>query len=269
MTIETLRDSIQAETGHHSSAQHLYHNGHLIGENSKTLADLQIGDGEMLALHIRDMRGSTTVAGPAARQPRAPRSSSQQAPQDPEMVRLQILGNPGMRNELARTQPEMAAALDDPARFAQVYTQEVERESRARAERYRQIQELNSDPFNVENQQKIAEMIRQERVMENLQNAMEHNPEGITCSNVARFLISRQNTDHGSSFRIRAHALYRSRSEWTQIQGAGRLRGSGNHHEPRMRRGMRNHALGRQTLFRRGERCWNRQHHWPRALGPG
>ncbi|KAM7196394.1 hypothetical protein V8F20_007053 [Naviculisporaceae sp. PSN 640] len=106
MTIETLRNSIQVETGHDSSAQHLYHNGHLISENSKTLADLQIGDGEMLALHIREMRGSTTEAGPATRQPGQPRARNN-TQQDPEMVRLQILGNPGMRNELARTQPQM------------------------------------------------------------------------------------------------------------------------------------------------------------------
>lgn len=175
MTIETLRSSIQAETGHHTSAQHIYHNGNLISDNSKTLADLNIGDGEMLALHIREMRGSTTDVGPA---PREERASRQNARQDPEMVRLQILGNPVMRAELARSQPEMAAAVDDAARFAQVYTRELDKEARVRADRVRVIQELNADPFNPENQERIAEMIRQERVMENLQNAMEHNPEG-------------------------------------------------------------------------------------------
>lgn len=177
MTIDTLRSSVQVETGFEPLSQHLYHNGQLITDNSKTLAELQIGDGEMLALHVREMRGSTGIpagsGGSAQQRPRAPGTE-----QDPELIRLQILGDPNLRNELQRQRPELAAALEDPRRFAQIFAQSYDRERRERAERHHQIQMLNADPFNPEAQARIEEIIRQERVMENLQNAMEHNPEG-------------------------------------------------------------------------------------------
>lgn len=86
-----------------------------------------------------------------------------------------------MRAEIARQQPDVAAALEDPARFAEMINQSAERERRERMERQMQIERLNADPFDVEAQARIEEMIRQERVMENLQNAMEHNPEGSSA----------------------------------------------------------------------------------------
>lgn len=174
MTLETLRSSIHAETRIEPNAQHLYHNGQLISDNSKTMEQLQIADGEMLALHVRDMRGSTGVPATREQQPR--RAPTEQ---DPELVRLQLLGSPPeYREELRRTQPQLAQALDDPARFASAFRDVYDRERRERADRQRQIAALNADPFDIEAQAKIAEIIRQEQVMENLQNAMEHNPEG-------------------------------------------------------------------------------------------
>ncbi|KXX77353.1 DNA damage-inducible protein 1 [Madurella mycetomatis] len=181
MTIETLRSSIQVETGHHPSAQHLYHNGQLVNDNSKTLSELGITHGDMLALHVREMRGSTALAasGRSPQQapppPRGGRPSGME--QDPEVIRLQVLGDPNLRAELRRARPELAAALEDPQGFAQLLYESHDRERRERAERHRQIQLLNADPFDPEAQAKIEEIIRQERVMENLQSAMEHNPE--------------------------------------------------------------------------------------------
>lgn len=49
-------------------------------------------------------------------------------------------------------------------------------------ERERQMELLDRDPFNIEAQQKIEEIIRQENVMKNLEYAHEHNPEGAYIS---------------------------------------------------------------------------------------
>jgi DNA damage-inducible protein 1 len=179
MTLETLRDSIQKEIKIHPTSQHLYHNGHLLTDNAKTMEQLQIGNGEMLALHVREMRGHTSSGG-SERESQAERRRAAPMEQDPELIRLQILGDPRLRQEAARQQPELAAALDNPQRFAELFNSAYDRERRERVERQRQIAQLNSDPFDIEAQAKIEEMIRQERVMENLQNAMEHNPEGTS-----------------------------------------------------------------------------------------
>lgn len=186
MTIETLRSSIQAETRHPPIAQHLYHNGQLVNDNAKTLTELGITDGDMLALHVRDMRAGAAIPSSSRSEDQsgarggARQQSASAALQDPEVIRLQLLGDPNLRGELSRSRPDLVAALEDPQRFARLYADSVDRERRERAERHRQIQLLNADPFDPAAQARIEEIIRQERVMENLQNAMEHNPEGNT-----------------------------------------------------------------------------------------
>ena len=177
MTVSTLRDSISREKQIPPEDQHIYHNGQLIADDFKTMEQLAISDGELLALHVRDMRGTTGV--PETRRPQAPQRGMRA---DPEMMRLQLLASPSTRAELQRTNPELAAALDDSERFAQLIRGNDEREQRARYERQQRIQRLNDDPFDEEKQKMIEEMIRQERVMENLQSAVEHNPEGRLCS---------------------------------------------------------------------------------------
>ena len=47
--------------------------------------------------------------------------------------------------------------------------------------RQREHARLNEDPFNIEAQAKIEEMIRQQQVEENLQNTLDYNPEGRYC----------------------------------------------------------------------------------------
>ncbi|KUJ06267.1 uncharacterized protein LY89DRAFT_414249 [Mollisia scopiformis] len=177
-TVSTLKQSVQAESRIPATSQHLYHNGQLLNDDAKTMEQLQIGDGEMLALHVRDMVGSTGVAAgqhraqPARQQPRSGQEN------DPETIRLQLLGNPQWRQQVMGTRPELGAAVENPERFAQIYRQMQEQEREEHARRQQAISDLNSDPFDADAQRRIEEMIREERVQENLQNAIEHNPEG-------------------------------------------------------------------------------------------
>lgn len=175
MTLADLRSSIEAE-GIPAPSQNIYHNGQLITDNSKTLEQLNISDGDMLALHVRDMRGNTGVA-PVHREPQ--RRPAPALAQDPELIRLQVLGDARLRGELERANPHLAAALENPQRFAEIFRQSADQQEAARLARMREIEALNRDEFNPESQAKIEDMIRQQGVMENLQNAMEYNPESF------------------------------------------------------------------------------------------
>lgn len=134
----------------------------------------------MLALHVRDTVGSTGVptqqSQPVRQQPsQQPRGGQNNS--DPETIRLQLLGNPEMRQQAISHRPELAAVIENPERFAQALRQMQEQEREEQNRRRQHIADLNADPFDIDAQMRIAEMIREERVQENLQNAIEHNPE--------------------------------------------------------------------------------------------
>ncbi|KAI9779244.1 MAG: DNA damage-inducible protein 1 [Geoglossum umbratile] len=197
MNVAGLKGVIEDETTYPITSQHLYHNGQLLTDDSRTLQELGIGEGEMLAMHVRDMVGETGVpptsrglAGSApGRGASSQRSRGQGASSstrtlgggsgpDPEMIRLQILGDPRSLTQIRNQYPDLAAAVDNSEQFRRVFQSMERQQAEAERNRQREISMLNDD-VNPENQAKIEELIRQEAVMENLQNALEHNPEGM------------------------------------------------------------------------------------------
>ncbi|OLL24326.1 DNA damage-inducible protein 1 [Neolecta irregularis DAH-3] len=96
---------------------------------------------------------------------------------DAETIRLQILAQPDLLAQLQLSQPELAdAALNDPPRFILLIESLQER---ARADRNRESSILEQDPLNSQTQIRIEQAIRQDQIMENLQNAMEYHPESF------------------------------------------------------------------------------------------
>jgi DNA damage-inducible protein 1 len=172
---------VQAEVGIPSTSQHLYYNGNLLLDDTKSLEQLNIGDGDIMSLHIRSLARSGHAEGatrPEHASMRPPHAQAATGEQDPELMRLQLLGDPRAQEVLRSRQPELAAAIDNPLRFGQLYRQLIDRDRQERIQRSQQIAQLNADPFDIEAQMRIEEMIRQEAVQENLQSAIEHNPEG-------------------------------------------------------------------------------------------
>jgi DNA damage-inducible protein 1 len=115
-----------------------------------------------------------------ARQPAQPRPDPSVAGQspDPEGVRQQLLTNIQAQAQLRQSDPELADAANDANRWRETFTMRQEQAQNAEREHHNQIALLNEDPFNVDAQRKIEELIRQDRVVENLEKAYNENPEG-------------------------------------------------------------------------------------------
>jgi len=108
---------------------------------------------------------------------------------DPEGVRQQLLLNPQAQADLRNRDPELADAVNDANRWRETFTMRQQQSQNAERERQNQIQLLNEDPFNVDAQRKIEELIRQDRVVENLEKAYNENPEGMMATSNIEFLM--------------------------------------------------------------------------------
>lgn len=99
---------------------------------------------------------------------------------DPEILRLRLLSRPQFLEIIRETHPELAeAAIHDPERFKRIVQSVYFDKNYLEIQRQKEIAALNADPLNVEAQARIEEIIRQEAVMENLENAMEYHPESF------------------------------------------------------------------------------------------
>lgn len=176
LTIADLKGFVSAETNLPQSIQQFFLNNVPLQPDSKTLEDAGLKDGDMLAMLTReaDQSSSMNVENSS---PQATRGSGRSY-EDIESTRLSILGNAGAMAQVRAQRPALAEAINDSARFRQIWLEMMREDSDRERDRAEQMRLLNEDPFNVDAQRKIEEIIRQESVQQNLQHAYEHNPEG-------------------------------------------------------------------------------------------
>lgn len=176
MTLDNVKMFVEDEIQVRPAAQFFLHNQQPVTNTSQALSTLGIVEGDVLSLIIRS--NPQPASGP--QQPSNTRRQAQQiARSDPETLRLQILGDQQALATIRARDPEMAESVHHPQNFARLWTQRQQQIQTQQAEKERMLELLDSDPYNMEAQEKIEEIIRQERVMENMQKAMEDNPESF------------------------------------------------------------------------------------------
>ncbi|KAG6854471.1 hypothetical protein C0991_006550 [Blastosporella zonata] len=165
MELENVMALLEAESGIPIAEQSISFENKELNDPKRTMQELGLSGDKVMLLLRRKV--TNPVGGQAVQQ-------------DAEMMRLQILGDPSLMNQLREAQPEIAdAAQNNPQRFAELLRHTQERQYQAELDQQREIARLNADPYDLEAQHKIEEAIRQQGVLENLQHALEYSPENF------------------------------------------------------------------------------------------
>jgi DNA damage-inducible protein 1 len=174
LTVGDLKAFIQAETGVDPESQHLYFNNRPMRDNNQKIEAAGIKDGDMIAMVLRNNQAQPQQNSQGFQDRRAPNAEAQRI----EGIRHRLVQSPQAMAQLRAQQPAMASVVHDPERFRAVWQEMENHDRQLEGERRDEIDLLNGDFMNVDNQKKIEEMIRQQQVMENLQFAYTHSPEG-------------------------------------------------------------------------------------------
>ncbi|CAD0056696.1 unnamed protein product [Aureobasidium pullulans] len=156
-TLADLKKQVHDGTGFPIPSIQFFLNGAPVVGETNTLEQAGIKNGEMLYMLVRDQNNMPRQQArpPQAQPPQQGRFSNDQI----ETLRLQLLGNPQAMQQVSQERPELAAAASDPARFRELYVSSIQQAESRERERREQMQLLNDDPFNIEAQQKIEEII--------------------------------------------------------------------------------------------------------------
>lgn len=166
-----MKGLVEAEIRVPPTSQTLMHNDQPLSDNGKTLRQLNINHGDILALVVRTQRQQQNPQRQTAQ-------AGSQIP-DAERVRLHMLGDATLMERMRQERPELAAAASDPARFEVAWREEQRRAREIQQEQERKQRLLEEDPFNVEAQMEIERLIREQQIARNLETAMEENPESF------------------------------------------------------------------------------------------
>jgi len=179
MELGDMMALLEAESGIPTSQQAIFLGAKHLNNPKATLQSYGIKDDDMLML--RDTQAPSTSRGLSSSSVSQQQSSSAGDVNSPaEIARGQLLANADLMQQLREAEPEIAeAAMNNPAKFRELYNARGDRYRRMQEEKRQMEQLVMADPFDIDAQRKIEEAIRQERVLENMEHAMEFSPESF------------------------------------------------------------------------------------------
>lgn len=139
-------------------------------DDSHTLQQAGVADGDMVQAIPQSMLSQN--------QPSLPRSSAAEpnttrVRERVESIRQQILNNPQARADIVARYPQIASTLNDPTRFRIAWVELIDKSN---ADAAAEDARLN-DVLNEENQAKIYERIRMDKIEKDHESVMEQHPE--------------------------------------------------------------------------------------------
>ena len=173
MEVATLRSMIEGETNIPANRQLIYYGNKVLNDNTQTLESVGVSNQDMLQVHEYISEAQAQAARVLSSQQAGTRPRD-----DAETLRSSALRDPSIMQQLQQHRPELAAAVQSPQRFGEVWNGLLRRQNEAESQKERNMQHLNNGPIEQDIQKKVEEMIREHQVMDNLQDAIEFMPEG-------------------------------------------------------------------------------------------
>lgn len=170
--VENVKALLEVETGVALPNQRLLHNSRDV-PNSATLRSVGIVEGDLLIMDVS-----------SAQAPPAPGNFSLNpdgSAVDPQALQQHIRNQPNIISQLLATNPELAQAIlgDDVDTLQHLLRQQHRQKLELQRRQQEEISLLNADPFDLDAQRRIEEVIKQKNIDENWEAALEHNPEAF------------------------------------------------------------------------------------------
>lgn len=176
LSLEEFKTYIEAETGVRPLQQILEHESISLQYGNESLGNLGLSDDDVIVLHTKPENTQNTLT--------VQNSTAQLGSMDYEHLRQQALAHPEIRAQL---NPAALAAIRNPVDF---HSKMKDAESKARQQYITELRDLQENADLPENQKKLMEMIRRERIQKNLQLAYEITPEAFVNTSLLLIKLS-------------------------------------------------------------------------------